>query len=113
MANPPYTAMSLSSSIQMASAALQANDIALQVVGQNIANANTPGYLRETANFIPGPSQTNGALVQGTGVQVLSITQQVDNFLESQLRNANSNQASADTLKRTYTQLENIVGGAQ
>ena len=64
--------MSLSSSIQMASAALQANDIALQVVGQNIANANTPGYLRETVNFTPGPSQTNGALIQGTGVQVLS-----------------------------------------
>jgi flagellar hook-associated protein 1 FlgK len=102
--------MSISSSIQMAGGALQANDIALQVVGQNIANANTPGYLRETVNFAPGPTQTNGALVQGTGVQVQSITQQVDKFLESQLRNANSNQASADTLKGTYTQLENIVG---
>ena len=89
---------------------MQANDIALQVVGQNIANANTPGYIREIVNFTPGPSQTNGALVQGTGVQVQSITQQVNTFLESQLRNANSNQASADTLKGTYTQLENIVG---
>ena len=103
--------MSLTSSIQMAAASLQANDIALQVVGQNIANANTPGYLTETTNFTPGPSQTSGGLVLGTGVQVLSITQQVDNFLESQLRSANSNQSSADTLKSTYTQLENIVGG--
>ena len=102
--------MSLSSSIQMASAALQANDIALQVVGQNIANANTPGYIRETVNFVPGPSQTNGALIQGTGVQVQSITQQVNTFLEGQLRSANANQASTDTLKGTYTQLENIVG---
>jgi flagellar hook-associated protein 1 FlgK len=102
--------MSLTGSIQMASASLQANDIALQVVGQNIANANTPGYLSETVNFTPGPSQTDGTLVLGTGVQVLSITQQVDNFLQDQLRSANSNQASADTLKGTYTQLENIVG---
>jgi flagellar hook-associated protein 1 FlgK len=102
--------MSLSSSIQMASASLQANDIALQVVGQNIANANTPGYLREVVNFVPGPSQTNGALVQGTGVEVQSITQQVSTFLEGQLQNANSNQAAADTLQGTYTQLENIVG---
>ena len=102
--------MSLSSSIQMAAGALQANDIALQVVGQNIANANTPGYIRETVNFTPGPTQTDGALIQGTGVQVQSITQQVNNFLESQLHTANSNQASADTLKSTYTQLENIVG---
>src|SRR5208283_140085 len=102
--------MSLSSSIQMASGALQANDIALQVVGQNIANANTPGYLRETVNLTPGPSQTDGGLILGTGVRVLSITQQVDNFLEGQLRSANSNQASANTLQGTYTQLENIVG---
>ncbi len=102
--------MSLSASIQLAAASLQANDIALQVVGQNIANASTPGYTREVANFTPGPSQTSGALVLGTGVQVLSITQQIDNFLESQLRTANSNQAGADTLKGTYTQLENIVG---
>ena len=94
----------------MASGALQANDIALQVVGQNIANANTPGYIRETANFVPGPSQNNGVLIQGTGVEVQSITQQVNTFLQSQLHSANSNQAGADTLKRTYTQLENIVG---
>jgi flagellar hook-associated protein 1 FlgK len=102
--------MSLSTSIQMASASLQANDVALQVVGQNIANANTPGYIRENVNFTPGPSQTDGNLVEGTGVQVLSITQQVNTFLESQLRNANANQSSADTLASTYTQLENIVG---
>ncbi|MGO9115624.1 MAG: flagellar hook-associated protein FlgK [Thermoguttaceae bacterium] len=94
----------------MAGATLQANDIALQVVGQNIANANTPGYTREVVNFTAGPSQTTGSLVLGTGVQILSITQQVNNFLEGQLRTANSNQASADTLKGTYTQLENILG---
>jgi len=102
--------MSLSSSIQMAGASLQANDIALQVVGQNIANANTPGYTREVVNFTAGPSQTNGTLVLGTGVQILSITQQLNTFLEGQLRTANSHQASADTLKGTYAQLENIVG---
>ena len=89
---------------------MQANNVALQVVGQNIANANTPGYIRENVNFTPGPSQTDGNLVEGTGVQVLSITQQVNTFLESQLRNANANQSSADTLASTYTQLENIVG---
>ncbi|MEI8371689.1 MAG: flagellar hook-associated protein FlgK [Planctomycetota bacterium] len=103
--------MSLFSSIQMAGGSLKANEIALQVVGQNIANANTPGYLRETANFVPGPSQTAGALVQGSGVQIVSITQQVDKFLEGRLRNANADQAGTDTLKETYSQLEAIVGG--
>jgi len=103
--------MSLSSSIQMAGGSLKANEIALQVVGQNISNANTPGYLRETANLTPGPTQITGSLIQGTGVQVVSITQQVDKFLEGRLRNANADQASADTLQGTYKQLESIVGG--
>jgi len=102
--------MSLFGSIQIAGGALQANDVALQVVGQNIANANTPGYLREVVNFVPGPPQTNGALIQGTGVQIQSITQQINNFLETQLRGANADQANADTVQQTYSQLENIVG---
>ena len=103
-------AMSLLGSIQMASGALQATDVALQVVGQNIANANTPGYIRETVNFVPGPPQTQGSLVEGTGVQVQSITQQIDTYLETQLRNANSDKANADTVQQTYSQLENVVG---
>ncbi len=103
--------MSLFGSIQLASGSLRANDIALQVVGQNIANANTPGYIRESANFVPGPTQSDGALVSGTGVVVQSITQQIDKFLEGRLRSASSDQASSDTLKGTYTQLENILGG--
>lgn len=102
--------MSLFGSIQMAGGALQANDIALQVVGQNIANANTPGYIREMANLSPGPTQRVGNLPFGTGVYVQSITQQVDKFLEERLRSANGDQVSADTLKQTYNQLETIVG---
>lgn len=101
--------MSLLGSIQIANTALQANDAALQVVGQNIANANTPGYIVETANFVPGPPQTDGGLIEGTGVQVQSITQQIDTYLETQLRNANSDQQSADNVQQTYSQLENIV----
>ena len=49
--------MSLFGSIQMAGNALQANDIGLQVVGQNISNANTPGYIREELELQPGPPQ--------------------------------------------------------
>ena len=39
--------MSLFSTIQLARNTLRADQIAIQVVGQNIANANTPGYIRE------------------------------------------------------------------
>ena len=36
--------------------ALQAHQTALQVTGQNIANANTPGYSRERAELVSAQS---------------------------------------------------------
>ena len=94
----------------MASNTLRANQIAMQVVGQNIANANTPGYIRETVNFVPGATQQVGPLLMGTGVNVQSITQQIDNFLEDRLRTSVSDRASTDTQEEVYVQLESLLG---
>jgi flagellar hook-associated protein 1 len=102
--------MSLFSTIQMTGNTLRANEIALQVVGQNIANANTPGYLREEIHLVPGPTQQLGNLLLGTGVEVDSITQVVDKFLEIRLQSAVSDKAGAQTLTQTYSQLESILG---
>ncbi len=102
--------MSLFSSIQMAGNALQANDICLQVTGQNISNANTPGYICEEANLVASAPEREGNLVLGTGVLVQSVTENIDAFLDQRLRGATSDQSSADSLKTTYSQLETIVG---
>ncbi|NUQ63596.1 MAG: flagellar hook-associated protein FlgK, partial [Pirellulales bacterium] len=102
--------MSLYSSIRMAGNTLQADSIALQVVGQNIANANTPGYIREEVLLSPAPTQRVGGLLMGMGVQVLAITQKIDNFLEERLRGAVSDQASAEAQEETYVQLEGAIG---
>jgi flagellar hook-associated protein 1 FlgK len=102
--------MSLFSSIQVAGSALQATQIGLQVAGQNIANASTPGYIREEAVLTPGPTQQVGGLLEGTGVEVQGITQDINNFLEQQLRGANSDQANAAINNQTYTQLQGVLG---
>jgi flagellar hook-associated protein 1 FlgK len=102
--------MSLFSSIQMAGNSLLANDIGLQVVGQNISNANTPGYIDEEMQVAASPPQQYGNLLLGTGVQVQAITEKIDNFLENQLRGATADQANADSMTSSYSQLESIVG---
>lgn len=102
--------MSIFSSIQLAGNSLRANEIALQVVGQNIANANTPGYIREETLLSPAPTQRYGGLLLGMGVQVLAVVQKLDVFLEERLRGAVSDQASADVLQQTYAQLEGLIG---
>ena len=65
--------MSLLSSIQMGANALQAQQLGLQVVGQNIANANTPGYSVETLAVTPGPTQHDGSLLLGSGVEIEGV----------------------------------------
>jgi flagellar hook-associated protein 1 len=101
--------MSLFGSIQMAGNSLHANDIALQVVGQNIANANTPGYLREEVVLQPAATQQLGNLILGMGVEVEGVVQKVDKFLQERLRSAVSDSANTDTVQQSYSQLEAAV----
>lgn len=102
--------MSLFSSIQIASNTLKANTIALQVIGQNIANANTPGYIREEVILQPAKSQKYGSLALGLGVQVDAVVQKIDAFLEERLRGSSSDRASAEAQETTYGELESVVG---
>jgi flagellar hook-associated protein 1 len=102
--------MSLFGSIQMAGNTLQAMQIGLHVVGNNIANANTPGYVRERAVYTPAPVQRIGNLTLGLGVEVAGIEQVVDRYLEDRLRGANSDLADAEAQEKAYNDLQAILG---
>jgi len=102
--------MSLYSSIRLAANALRANQIGLQVVGQNIANADTPGYIRAEAVLVPAPPQRIGKLLLGTGVEVQAVVQKIDQFLEERFRRSVSDRVDAETQESTYLQLEAVIG---
>lgn len=102
--------MSLFSSIRMASNTMRADQIALQVIGQNIANAETPGYIREEIALKPAPIQKLGGLPLGLGVQVAAVIQKLDQFLEERLRASVSDRAGAEVTEETYHQLEGLIG---
>ncbi|MEX1223551.1 MAG: flagellar basal body protein, partial [Pirellulales bacterium] len=102
--------MSLFGSIQLANNALRAQQIGLQVVGQNISNANTPGYIREQVVLSPAPTQQVGSLLLGLGVQVDGVVQIIDNFLEERLRGASSERANTSAQEEAYVQLEGLIG---
>ncbi len=102
--------MSLFGSLQLASNSMQAQQIGLQVVGQNMANANTPGYSVEQAILTPAPVQRQGNLTLGLGVQVSAIVQKVDDFLNERLRGTNSDVGNSQTQSQVYQNLESIVG---
>ncbi len=101
--------MSLYGSIRLAANSLRANQIALQVIGQNIANAMTPGYVREELLLAPAPTQRYGGLLLGLGVQVKGVIQRIDHFLEHRLRSAVSDRAKSEVEEYTLVQLEGLI----
>ena len=105
--------MSLFGTLQLASNALQAQQIGLQVVGQNIANVNTPGYSRATVNLTPAATQRVGKLLLGLGVQVDSIVQVTDAHLNGRLRAAVADRVGGEVQESAYQQLEGILGELQ
>jgi len=94
--------------------ALQANQVALQTTGNNIANVNTPGYSRQTVQTQALPGQYTGAGYIGKGVSVESITRSYDAFLNRQSSLAGASQA-ADTVRAEHLkQLGTLFqGGAE
>jgi flagellar hook-associated protein 1 FlgK len=84
--------------------ALVANQQALQVVSQNLANINTPGYSRQEALLQQTAPNTLGNFQIGTGVQVTQIRRVVNNFVETQLNVSEQDlgrlEAQADAMNR-------------
>ncbi len=74
---------------------LQAQQSALNVVGHNIANVNTPGYTREIANLSSNQSLVQGQVYFGTGVSLDTVTSMRSKYLDLQLAQATSAQAKA------------------
>jgi len=101
--------MGLYAALHMSGRSLQAFTTGIRVAGQNVANANTPGYIREELNLDPGHSYRIGSLVLGTGLQVSGIRQQINTFLESRSHIANGDSAAANARSEIYGQLETVL----
>src|SRR6266404_1947486 len=96
--------MSLSGTLNTSLAGLQVTQQALQIVGANVANAQTPGYVRKTI------SQTETAAGSSISVRMISINRELDNLIHTQLRQATSGGSYADKLSELYQQLQTIYG---
>jgi len=75
----------ISATLQTARRALLAQQAAIAVTSDNIANVNTPGYARRRGDISPGPiiQTTEGGF--GTGAEMQNIQSVRDIFVERQL----------------------------
>src|SRR5262245_6192125 len=102
--------MSLLGSLQINSGALSAHQLALQVISNNVANANTPGYIRQRIDLEEASPQKVGNITYGLGVKVGGVTQLYDKFLAERILGANSNTAEGEAVENAYTDLEALIG---
>jgi flagellar hook-associated protein 1 FlgK len=85
----------LNASLYIGLSGLQAQQSALNVVGHNIANVNTPGYTRQRADLTANQSQVDGQVYFGTGVSLNSVQGIRDRFLDLQIYRETARQTGA------------------
>lgn len=96
---------SLGSVMNSALKSMAANQLALSVASNNIANAETPDFSRQRLVLAPsGPD--GGNLLIGTGVDVVRAEAIRDQLVENRLRQETSAKSGGETLTRTLGDIE-------
>ncbi|MFL2120279.1 flagellar hook-associated protein FlgK [Marinilactibacillus psychrotolerans] len=93
--------------LNTATSGLLAQQNALQTIGHNVSNLNTPGYSRQRVDLQTNVAQQVPGVGQiGTGVQVGGISRMTDPFIMNQLMNGYSTTSKHQALSDTIGQLE-------
>jgi flagellar hook-associated protein 1 FlgK len=102
--------MSLFSAIHSSISGLNVATMGLQVVSNNVANANTPGFSAQSVNQAASLTVRRGGHLFGTGVTLAGISQSGSRLLETQLREAIGDADSSQVQSQIYQRLEAILG---
>ncbi|MGC2775162.1 MAG: flagellar hook-associated protein FlgK [Bradyrhizobium sp.] len=97
--------MSLTQALGAAAAGLRVSEAGLSLIAANVANAQTPGYVRKTVS--QQITASGGDLVS---VRVAAINRELDQYLQRQLRAESSGGAYADAKAQYYQRLQKIYG---
>ncbi len=100
--------MAVSTLLQLGNHALLANQVALTVTGNNIANVNTDGYSRQLISFETySPNNTYAGTI-GTGVKVTEITRSFDQLLENTFLERFTQQGRYEVQSGILSSVENV-----
>lgn len=90
---------------------LRTAQVAMDTIAHNIANANTPGYARQTITLSTQVPTLTGNGFVGGGVMPTGIISAVDQYLEGQLTAASSRSSKYSTLESLFGGLQRRVSG--
>jgi len=98
----------LSGALDIARWSMYASQLAIEVTSNNIANANTAGYSKQTLELQANNSIMYGPGQLGTGVKATQVTRAYDRFVSQQLVFKNSTASYWDAQKTSMGEIETI-----
>ena len=97
--------MSLGQALATAMSGLRVTQASLALVSSNVANAESPGYVRKTLNQITGVTGDFGSSVRINGVN-----RELDQYLQTQIRTEMSGASYADIRSTYLANLQSVYG---
>ena len=97
--------MSLTQALSTSTAGLRTTQAALALIASNVANAETPGYVRKT--LVQATSSAGG---NGVSVRIAEITREFDQYIQRQLRVETAGGSYADKRAELYSRLQQVYG---
>lgn len=102
----------INSAFNIATGALEADQAALNVVANNVANANTTGYTREVPNFTTADSVVIGSSIYGDGVAMTGGVSQRDPVLQQSLDQQTQAESASAARLTALNQVQSIFSSA-
>jgi flagellar hook-associated protein 1 FlgK len=96
--------MSISQALNTSLSGLRATQAGLQLIASNVANAQTPGYVRKTMQPVTSTAGDGGSVRLG------AINRELDQYLQRQLRVESAGGGYADLRADFYQRLQGLYG---
>ena len=101
--------MGINSIMSIAQGALFAQQAAMQVTSNNVANVNTEGYMRQEAVLDESASVQTSSGLMGSGVTVEKVMAQYDKFLEASVAKENNTTEEWKTYEQYFSTIESAL----
>ena len=95
--------------INTAMSGLNAAQVALSTVSNNISNYNVAGYNRQTAILAQNGGMATMSGFIGNGVTVTSVNREYNQFITNQLRGAQSSFGAQNAYYEKISQIDNLL----
>lgn len=89
---------------------LSAAQTAMDIIGNNIANAATEGYHRQRVELAPSSYGGIGNITSGAGVDVAGVTRMIDSLLEDEIVRQESASGQVSQELSTLSSIETTLG---